>query len=145
MLPIRLSLTAQYLTKWKVEYVDDYDREYTGDNFFKSFVKHLVIGVDYIPSDNFWLGIGYNPKTALDMKLQGSNALGRFFRWCRCADQDVRRRCFRSQIPSFSSFHDAEHLHNDQRFLSKFGFSFSFTIGSFANGLLVRWLLCRIS
>ena len=76
--PIRLSLTAQYLTKWKVEYVDDYDREYTGDNFFKSFVKHLVIGVDYIPSDNFWLGIGYNPKTALDMKLQGSNALAGF-------------------------------------------------------------------
>ena len=121
--PIRLSLTAQYLTKWKVEYVDDYDREYTGDNFFKSFMKHLVIGVDYVPSDNFWLGI----------------------RWCRCADQDVRRRCFRSQIPSFSSFHDAEHLHYDQRFLSKFGFSFSFTIGPFANGLLVRWLLCRIS
>ena len=142
--PIRLSLTAQYLTKWKVEYVDDYDREYTGDNFFKSFVKHLVIGVDYIPSDNFWLGIGYNPKTALDMKLQGSNALAGF-RWCRCADQDVRRRCFRSQIPSFSSFHDVEHLHYDQRFLSKFGFSFSFTIGPFANGLLVRWLLCRIS
>lgn len=76
--PIRLSLTAQYLTKWKVEYVDDYDREYTGDNFFKSFVKHLVIGVDYIPSDNFWLGIGYNPKTALDMKLQGGNALAGF-------------------------------------------------------------------
>lgn len=45
---------------------------------FKSFVKHLVIGVDYIPSDNFWLGIGYNPKTALDMKLQGSNALAGF-------------------------------------------------------------------
>ena len=60
--PIRLSLTAQYLTKWKVEYVDDYDREYTGDNFFKSFVKHLVIGVDYIPSDNFWLGAGVRIK-----------------------------------------------------------------------------------
>ena len=76
--PIRLSLTAQYLTKWKVEYVDDYDREYAGDNFFKSFVKHLVIGVDYVPSDNFWLGVGYNPKTALDMKLQGGNALAGF-------------------------------------------------------------------
>ena len=58
--------------------LDDYDREYTGDNFFKSFMKHLVIGVDYVPSDNFWLGIGYNPKTALDMKLQGGNALAGF-------------------------------------------------------------------
>lgn len=76
--PLRLSLTAQYLTKWKVGYVDDSDKTYKDDSFFKSFVKHLVIGVDYVPSDNFWLGIGYNPKTALDMKLQGGNALAGF-------------------------------------------------------------------
>lgn len=76
--PIRFSLTAMYLTKWKLDYVDDSDNEYKEDNFFKSFIKHMVIGVDYVPSDNFWLGIGYNPKTALDMKLQGGNALAGF-------------------------------------------------------------------
>lgn len=76
--PIRLSLTAQYLTKWKLDYVDDSDNTYKEDNFFKSFIKHMVIGVDYVPSENFWLGIGYNPKTALDMKLQGGNALAGF-------------------------------------------------------------------
>lgn len=76
--PIRLSLTAQYLTKWKLDYVDDTDNTYKEDNFFKSFIKHMVIGVDYVPSENFWLGIGYNPKTALDMKLQGGNALAGF-------------------------------------------------------------------
>lgn len=76
--PIRLSLTAMYLTKWKINYVDNSDNEYKEDNFFKSFIKHMVIGVDYVPSENFWLGIGYNPKTALDMKLQGGNALAGF-------------------------------------------------------------------
>lgn len=76
--PIRLSLTAMYLTKWKINYVDDSDNEYKEDNFFKSFIKHMVIGVDYVPSENFWLGIGYNPKTALDMKLQGGNVLAGF-------------------------------------------------------------------
>lgn len=76
--PIRLSLTAQYLNRWKFNYIDDTDNEYKGDNFFQAFIKHFVIGVDYVPSENFWLGLGYNPKTALDMKLQGGNALSGF-------------------------------------------------------------------
>lgn len=76
--PIRLSVTAMYLNKWKFDYVDNTDKEYKGDKFFQAFIKHLVIGVDYVPSDNFWLGIGYNPKTTLDMKLQGGNALSGF-------------------------------------------------------------------
>lgn len=76
--PIRLSLTAQYLNRWKFDYIDDTDKEYKGDSFFQAFVKHFVIGVDYVPSENFWLGLGYNPKTALDMKLQGGNALSGF-------------------------------------------------------------------
>ncbi|MDO4756129.1 MAG: type IX secretion system protein PorQ [Parabacteroides sp.] len=76
--PIRFSLTAMYLTKWKINYIDDSNVEHKEDDFFKSFIKHLVIGVDYVPSENFWLGIGYNPKTALDMKLQGGNALAGF-------------------------------------------------------------------
>ena len=76
--PIRFSLTAMYLNKWKINYIDDNNIEYKEDNFFNSFIKHWVIGVDYVPSDNFWLGIGYNPKTALDMKLQGGNALAGF-------------------------------------------------------------------
>ena len=76
--PIRFSLTAMYLNKWKINYINDSNVEYKEDSFFNSFLKHWVIGVDYIPSDNFWLGIGYNPKTALDMKLQGGNALAGF-------------------------------------------------------------------
>lgn len=76
--PIRFSLTAMHLNRWKFNYIDQADKEYKGDNFFTSFVKHFVIGIDYVPSENFWLGIGYNPKTALDMKLQGGNALAGF-------------------------------------------------------------------
>jgi len=40
--------------------------------------KHLVFGVDFIPSQNFWVGIGYNPKVNMDMKLQTGNGLGGF-------------------------------------------------------------------
>lgn len=77
--PIRLSLTAMYLTKWKFDYIDGVEDDvYKGDSFFKALVKHFVIGLDYVPSDNFWLGVGFNPKTMWDMKLQGGNALAGF-------------------------------------------------------------------
>lgn len=73
--PIRLSLTALYLNRWKFDYVDETLAEDSEESFFKTFFKHLIIGVDYVPSDNFWLGIGFNPKTHADMKLQGANGL----------------------------------------------------------------------
>jgi len=77
--PFRLSLTGMYLNKWKFTYMDDTDPEYKDDSFFKTFAKHLVVGLDYIPSENFWLGVGFNPKTNMDMKLQGGgNALSGF-------------------------------------------------------------------
>ncbi len=76
--PIRLSLTAMYLNRWKFNYIDDTDKEYDGDSFFQAFIKHFVIGIDFVPSENFWVGVGYNPKTSLDMKLQGGNALSGF-------------------------------------------------------------------
>lgn len=76
--PFRLSLTAMYLNRWKFDYVDETLTEDSKDNFFKTFFKHLVIGVDYVPSDNFWLGIGFNPKIHSDMKLQGANGLAGF-------------------------------------------------------------------
>ena len=69
--PIRFSLTAQYLNRWKFDTVDNTVVDYEGDSFFKSLAKHLIIGVDFVPSDNFWLGVGFNPKTKMDMKLQG--------------------------------------------------------------------------
>lgn len=76
--PFRLSVTAMYLNKWDFDYINEADKEYDGDSFFQTFIKHFVLGVDYIPSDNFWLGIGFNPKTNQDMKLQGANGLAGF-------------------------------------------------------------------
>lgn len=76
--PLRFSLTAMYLTKWKLNYIDDTDKEYKDDKFFKALMKHLVVGIDVVPSDNFWVGIGYNPKTAMDMKQHGGNFLTGF-------------------------------------------------------------------
>lgn len=75
--PIRFSLTAMYLNRWKFDYVDT-DSEYKGDNFGKALLKHFIIGVDWVPSENFWVGLGYNPKRAMDMKFDGGSALSGF-------------------------------------------------------------------
>lgn len=78
--PIRFSLTAMYLNRWKFDYIDATNTEVDADdNFAESLFKHFVIGVDFIPSDNFWVGVGFNPKAKMDMKLQGGgNGLGGF-------------------------------------------------------------------
>ena len=76
--PVRFSLTALYLNKWKINYIDGAGNVIKNDNFFKTFMKHLVFAVDYVSSDNFWIALGYNPKTAFDMKLSGGNALAGF-------------------------------------------------------------------
>lgn len=75
--PIRFSVTAMYLNKWEIKYLDKVD---TGskDSFFRTFFRHLVFGVDYTPSENFWIGAGFNPKTNQDMSLQSGNKLGGF-------------------------------------------------------------------
>lgn len=75
--PFRFSLSAIYLNKWNFDYVSD-DPEYKKDKFMKTFMKHLVFGVDWTPTENFWVGIGYNPKNTMDMKLKGGNAMAGF-------------------------------------------------------------------
>ena len=71
-----------------------------GDNFAKALFKHLVIGIDYIPSENFWIGVGFNPKTKMDMKLQGGgNGLAGF-----SAGAGVKIKMFDVGV-SFAKYH----------------------------------------
>jgi hypothetical protein len=59
--PFRISLTAMYLTRWNIPAID-----------------HFVAGIDFIPSDNLWIGVGYNPRVAREMKLETGNTFGGF-------------------------------------------------------------------
>jgi hypothetical protein len=75
--PVRLSVTAMYLNRWKFDYVEN-TSIVTDDGFMDTLFKHLVFGLEFVPSDNFWLGVGFNPKTKMDMKLTSGNGLGGF-------------------------------------------------------------------
>jgi hypothetical protein len=76
--PIRISVTGMYLNHWKLNYQNKTVTDNEKESFFQTAVKHLVLGIDFVPSDNFWVGVGYNPKVKSDMKLVSGNSLGGF-------------------------------------------------------------------
>ncbi len=70
--PVRFSVTAWNLTKWKLPYLDAGDGTSGGDpelkdSFMSNFFRHLVFGADLVSSRNFYIGLGYNYKTRTDM------------------------------------------------------------------------------
>ena len=82
--PIRLSVTAFNLTRWKMPYYDKEDNtSNTGkvelkDSFASNLFRHLVFGVEYSPSERFYIGLGYNYKSRSDMTTFSRNFLSGF-------------------------------------------------------------------
>lgn len=81
--PIRVSVTLWNLRKWKLPYYDSGDgtssepfdkKESFGSNLF----RHMVFGVDFTPSDRFFLSLGYNYKTRTDMSTYKRSLLSGF-------------------------------------------------------------------
>jgi len=71
--PIRYSITGIQLNRWKT-----YNLQGEKDSFTTNLFKHFVFGVDFLLSDNFWAGIGYNVKRSADMNLSEGNKLSGF-------------------------------------------------------------------
>lgn len=55
--PFRISATLYSLTDWKDS----------------KFFDHAVVGLDFIPTDNFYVALGYNFRRASEMKINGSS------------------------------------------------------------------------
>ncbi len=71
--PVRLHVTAYELARWKSPYykIEDVNNPNSPlvkkDSFGSNLLRHLVLGVDILPTDNLYLGIGYNYRTRTDM------------------------------------------------------------------------------
>lgn len=72
--PFSLSITAHHLTHWKLPYYNHGNQtsdtgtvEEAEYKFFPTFFRHLTFGVQYSPSDRFYVALGYNYKTRTDM------------------------------------------------------------------------------
>jgi hypothetical protein len=78
--PIRFSVTAWNLTKWKLPYMDNGDGTEASEavlkeSFSSNLFRHLVFGADLISSSNFYLGVGYSYKTRTDMSTYSRSML----------------------------------------------------------------------
>lgn len=80
-LPIRFSITAWNLTKWKLPYYDSGDGTTDfeiKDSFSSNLFRHLIFAADFIPNEKFHIGLGYNYKTRTDMSTYSRSFLSGF-------------------------------------------------------------------
>lgn len=91
-LPLRLSVTAWNLTKWHLPFYDNGDGSTSStpvikDKFGSNLMRHLVFAADFVPSEKFHIGIGYNYKTRTDMSTYKRSFLSGF---SACAGLNIR-------------------------------------------------------
>ncbi len=72
--PIRFAATMQHLQKWDLAKPEE-DKTgstvvYVEDKFTKKFMRHLVLGVELLPSPNFTLRAGYNYQIRQELGLE---------------------------------------------------------------------------
>lgn len=82
--PFSIAITAHHLTHWKLPYYihseqnSDSSIEEAEYKFFPTFFRHLTFGLQYAPSDFFYVALGYNYKTRTDMGTYHRNFLSGF-------------------------------------------------------------------
>lgn len=81
--PFSLAITATHLNKWDLPYYqhdkEDPDKQQTlKSNFGSNLFRHLIFGLQYAPSDKFWVALGYNNKVRTDMSSYHRSFLSGF-------------------------------------------------------------------
>ncbi len=80
--PVSVSITANNLVRWRIPYYSykaDGDEIFQEENgFFSNFFRHLIFGLQYQPSDKFYIDLAYNYKTHSDMSAFSRNFLSGF-------------------------------------------------------------------
>lgn len=82
--PFRISVTVVNLTKWKLPYYKRIDGNDPNsglelkDKFAGNLFRHLIFGLEYAPSEKFYVGLGYNHKVKTDMATFSRNFVSGF-------------------------------------------------------------------
>lgn len=82
--PLRISLTAHNLRHWHLPYFEPKDKAdgksqlIKKDKFGSNLMRHLVFGVELLPSDNMYIGLGYNYKVRTDMSTYHRSIMSGF-------------------------------------------------------------------
>ena len=81
---IRISVTATNLTKWELPYYTREDENSTSsalkenNSFGSNLFRHLTFAAEYVPSDKFYVALGYDHKTRTDMSTYSRNFISGF-------------------------------------------------------------------
>ncbi|MDE5843417.1 MAG: type IX secretion system protein PorQ [Muribaculaceae bacterium] len=81
--PFSLAITARNLTHWRLPYYS-HPKDEAGSvgeeksGFFSNFFRHLTFGLQYSPSEKFYIALGYDYKTRTDMSNYSRNFLSGF-------------------------------------------------------------------
>lgn len=77
--PFRVSLTAWGFNSWAYPYTSETTEDVIDEStFVQNVFKHLLIGVELVPSDNFQLSIGYNARRRLELAIDQRTLLTGF-------------------------------------------------------------------
>ncbi|RUT79351.1 type IX secretion system protein PorQ [Ancylomarina longa] len=76
--PFRFALTYRHLEKFDLSYESEPDNSIENftntttskDQFSDKIVKHLILGVEFLPSENFNLRVGYNFQRRSELKVE---------------------------------------------------------------------------
>ncbi len=68
--PIRISATLTDLNKWDKK--DFYNADGSEDNVGELLLKHIILGADFIISNNFYASVGYNYRMGKELSAGGS-------------------------------------------------------------------------
>ncbi len=64
--PFRFSFTLHDLTHWNAPVM-------ATNNFGKKLLNHIALGIDFLPTNNFYIAAGYNFRRGEEMKINGSS------------------------------------------------------------------------
>lgn len=81
--PFSLQITAWHLNKWALPYYthdksNPEEQQKLKSSFISNLFRHLVFGLQYMPSEKFYIALGYNYKTYSDMGVYHRNFLSGF-------------------------------------------------------------------
>ena len=73
--PVVFLLTLQQLNHWDLSYNEELEEDITTvfereESFAKQFMRHVILGVELQPSDNFTLRAGYNYQRRQELKFE---------------------------------------------------------------------------
>jgi hypothetical protein len=86
--PFRFSVTLQHLQKWNLQYDSDLENDNSfiqeeesptasekAGEFADNFLRHAILGMEFVPGENFYVGFGYNYQRRQELKLSGLPAM----------------------------------------------------------------------